>query len=137
MHGAHTRQVCIGHCDSSVPAPTHPTERTRCVVFCLTPNCLTNAQQNCLSHFSRNPLICIGLILRTADFARPQGTEKRERKKGPKPWKTGAVAKCQVHKKNPVSLSENGVCHMQRETLCRGFMVVECGPGFKLALRTG
>ena len=68
---------------------------------------------------------------------RRMAREEREREKGPKPWKTGSVAKCQVRKNNPVSLSENGVVQKQRETLCRGFMVLECGRGFKLSLRTG
>jgi hypothetical protein len=50
--------------------------------------------------------------------------EKREREwaKTEKLW---SAVESQVHKKNPVSLSEKGVCHMQRETLCRGFMVAQ------------
>ena len=63
-------------------------------------------------------------ILRTSTLPTCDGwREKRESEKGPKPWKTGSVAKCQGHKKNPASHSENGVDQKQRETLCRGFMV--------------
>ena len=77
-------------------------------------------------------------ILRTSTLPTCDGwREKRESEKGPKPWKTGSVAKCQVRKNNPVSLSENGVVQKQRETLCRGFMVLECGRGFKPSHRTG
>ena len=39
--------------------------------------------------------------------------------------------------KNPARLGPQRVQPLQRETLCRRLMVVQCGPGFKLALATG
>ena len=108
-----------------------PPSQTPRIHLCPTPNCPTNAQQNCLSHFFRNWLIRIRVILRTLDFARPQGTEKRERE-----W--ARTAENGLHGKVPspqekprFPLGERGLSHAKRNSLQRVY-----GGGMRTRVQT-
>lgn len=122
----------LDECPQTVCSWRWPSHRPNASTFSWTPNRPTNARQNCLSLFSRNPLTHVGVIFWTSDFARPEGTEKREREQAEIGRKQAQRRKAKSGRKvkNPARLGDQRGCSEAKKDSLPRVNGGGCGPGF-------